>query len=239
MSLSGSVTRIWVLPLWRRNWAYHCAGSLEKSPPPSNWFARFKANAWERAAAKWTALKSAQGGIQGMIRRVAERLVDQVPPEESFLSAIAGASSATGRRRILVHYPSSVSAKLVRKRLMLLTKASRWHQRWSYFWGAATPLLFPLIISPISNIPIVYTGWRWYAHRTAAKGADILADASLEFEPCDGPLDDLAKRAWSDQPISPDDADPPEMSESVDRKLRWLRARGDIPTPSGDESGVR
>lgn len=160
-----------------------------------------------------------------MLRRAAERLVDQVPPEENFLGALA----SSGGGRIEVLYPASLSAKLVRRRLRLLTRTATWHRRWSLVWGIVTPLLIPLVLSPISNIPIVYTFWRWYAHRNAAAGADLLATASLEMAPCQD-LEHLAPRAWSDEPIQPTDAcDFDGLDESLDRKLRWLQIRGELP----------
>ncbi|KAJ8612249.1 hypothetical protein CTAYLR_002892 [Chrysophaeum taylorii] len=227
--------KIVVMPLWRRHWALHAKVVEPVSTKPSGGLGRVQNVIWERSAAQYQALKKAKPGtFRDLLRRVAERVVDQASPEESLLGALAPRSSS-----IQVVFPASLSAKLVRRRLRLVSRHGQRHRCWSLIWGVATPLLFPLVLSPVSNIPIFYAAWRCYAHHKAATGANVLRDVPLELAPSPE-LDDLARRAWSDAPVDPSSTDALEgldgLANSLDRKLRWLRLRGDLPSLSDNRA---
>jgi len=170
--------QIVVVPLWRRHWAFYARRVLKEAPSSEkNVLQRMGAWVWERSARQYDRLKQAKPGtLSFRLRRVADRLEDQVSPEERFLATGGEATSAE------VLHPSYVSPKLARRRLRLVSKQGEaFHRRWMMIWGVATPLLLPLILSPFSNLPVVYAYWRWHSHRSASKGARHIAAADYTF----------------------------------------------------------
>lgn len=203
--------RVVVVPVWQRHWLFH-AEPLATKTEARGWVERAR----QSALRQWETIKTAQPGtFQNVVRRVAERIVDQVPVEETFLGVVGDATA------IDVVHPASLPAKLVRRRLRLLARAGPWHRNWSIAWGVATPLLFPLILSPVSNLPIVYTAWRAYSHRKAHLGANRLLDAPVDFQTYE----------------LPPQVDPDTLASvlgvrlhgALAKKRRWLTKQGLLP----------
>lgn len=203
--------RVVVVPVWQRHWLFH-AEPLASKAQARGWVERAR----QAALRQWETIKAAEPGTaRHLVRRVAERIVDQVPVEETFLGVVGDAAA------IDVVHPASLPAKLVRRRLRLMARAGPWHRRWSIVWGLATPLLFPLILSPVSNLPIVYTAWRAYSHRNAHLGAKRLLEAPIDFQ--------------TYHPPQQVDADTLEnvlgvrLHGALAKKRRWLAKQGLVP----------
>ena len=144
--MSRPLVQIVVVPVWRRHWTFY-ARDLGKAVEEKGFFQRVGSWFRDRASGQYDALQEAKPGtIQGFLRRIADRLVDQVLPEERFLGTLGPGPAE-------VVHPASVSAKLVRRRLRLVGKNGAFHERWARIWGIATPLFVPRLRPPRADRP--------------------------------------------------------------------------------------
>lgn len=222
MALRGASTRITILPVFRRHWVYYCDS---RAPPPSTPGERAYAALAARASAQWDELqRAAPGSWRDVARRGAEHVLDASrDPDESFLGAAAG----EGDVPVEIVYPASLPERLVRRRLRRLAAArARDHRRGEVLWACALPILAPLLLTPITKLPLFYAAWRWRSHGAARRGAERLAVAPTTLRASaalDAPEDDaVLDAAAADRVV---DGSGPHVAH----KVRWLRSRGLLP----------
>ena len=133
----------------------------------------FAADAARRAAASFAARFKEWGeSPAGSWRRGAHRLgslaLDRIHPDDQVLAALPPACSS-----VELVYPESAHPDEARRALRELfaerARAVATRFRLNAFVGV--PLTFPMMFTPLSNLPMYWFGWRAYEQRTAARRA--------------------------------------------------------------------
>lgn len=60
--------------------------------------------------------------------------------------------------------------------------AARHHRRRFMWWILASIPQIPLMVTPLPNVTVYYTGWRLYSHYQAAKGAKVIKHGFTELD---------------------------------------------------------
>ncbi|KAK9923883.1 hypothetical protein M0R45_032281 [Rubus argutus] len=119
----------------------------------------------------WIGLEKApEGTFKNKLHGVGLKLLARVKPSEIFLKSISNEVS-----HIEVTYPSSLNARLVRRRLRhIATRGSIIHKK--YLYGSVTllPLTSAFTVLPLPNIPFFWCLFRTYSHWRALKGSEKL-----------------------------------------------------------------
>ena len=192
---NGVTLQTLVLPIFRRYWLWHAwlDRAAIPGPPLRRWRdgstleERFQilgqslsAKATRRLEVEWTKLESAkEGSLRNRVFRLAQAVLSREDPRETFLKEVAYGD--VGKLDIL--YPSEMKEKLVRRRLRLLAVESiKRHRRRLLWWSLAAVPQIPLMLTPLPNVTVYYTGWRLYSHYQAMKGAKLLTHGFLEID---------------------------------------------------------
>ncbi|XP_048419932.1 uncharacterized protein LOC125468333 [Pyrus x bretschneideri] len=203
--------RVIVFPVRGRNWCF--SRSVEPlvsdsaSSPPSqtpstlkDLWKKYNSNANDKAIANplavnaellvdfvstkmniaWIGLeKSPRGSFKNKIHGLGLKLLSRVKPSEIFLKSIS--NEVTG---VEVKYPSSLNARLVRRRLRYIAmRGSIIHRK--YLYGSVTllPLTSACAVLPLPNIPFFWCLFRTYSHWRALKGSErllkLVSDSSV------------------------------------------------------------
>jgi hypothetical protein len=189
--MAGRVKAL-VLPIWRRHWLCHAwqadpaaAAAATAAAPRRSW--RDGQNLEERFGiladsladrlsarllAEWRKLEAAaEGSLRGRAYRAAQAVLAREPPEEAFFKAVPSEPGA----ELEVAYPASLSKRLVRRRLRAAAAAARRrHRRLLLGWALAAAPQAPLLLTPLPNVTVYYTGYRIYSHWRALQGARAL-----------------------------------------------------------------
>lgn len=202
-----SATRAVVLPIFRRYWLWHAwqeaggaaaagaskagrnAGAAATATAPRSW--REGVNLEEKAQllgqqatrwvqsklwAEWRKLETApEGSLRNRGYRMAQAVLAREDPRETFLKNVPAKPGP-----LEVMYPTAFREKLVRRRLRhVAADGRRRHMTRLLWWMLAMVPQLPLMVTPLPNITVYYTGYRIYSHLRALQGAKAL-EQSLE-----------------------------------------------------------
>ncbi|XP_058226951.1 uncharacterized protein LOC131335555 isoform X1 [Rhododendron vialii] len=137
----------------------------------------FASNKMNRA---WTGLEKAPpGSFKNKLYGLGLRLLARVKPSEIFLKSISKEVT-----KVEVTFPSSLSPRLVRRRLRhIAQRGTIIHKR--YFYGSVSllPLTTAFTVLPLPNIPFFWVLFRSYSHWRALKGSErllqLVSDSSV------------------------------------------------------------
>jgi len=138
----------------------------------------FASNKMNRA---WTGLEKAPpGSFKNKLYGLGLRLLARVKPSEIFLKSISKEVT-----KVEVTFPSSLNARLVRRRLRhIAQRGAVIHKR--YFYGSVSllPLTTAFTVLPLPNIPFFWILFRTYANWRALKGSErllqLVSDSSVK-----------------------------------------------------------
>uniref|UniRef100_A0A5B6YN86 Uncharacterized protein n=1 Tax=Davidia involucrata TaxID=16924 RepID=A0A5B6YN86_DAVIN len=119
----------------------------------------------------WAGLEKApDGSFKNKLYGLGLRLLSRVKPSEIFLKSISKEVT-----KVEVIYPSSLNARLVRRRLRhIAVRGFVIHKR--YFYGSVSllPITSAFAVLPLPNIPFFWILFRTYSHWRALKGSERL-----------------------------------------------------------------
>lgn len=119
----------------------------------------------------WTGLEKApEGSFKNKIYGVGVWLLSRVKPSEIFLKSIS--KDVTG---VEVTYPTSLNARLVRRRLRHIAMSGAiTHKKYMYGSASLLPLSTVFMVLPLPNIPFFWLLYRTYSHWRAWQGSEKL-----------------------------------------------------------------
>lgn len=127
----------------------------------------------------WTALEKAPtGSVKNKIHGLGLRLLSRVKPSEIFLKSISKEVT-----NVEIVYPSSLNARLVRRRLRhIALRGTVMHKK--YFYGSVSllPVTSVFMVLPLPNIPFFWILFRTYSHWRALQGSEKLLQLVSESE---------------------------------------------------------
>jgi hypothetical protein len=137
----------------------------------------------------WKGLEEAPtGSIKNRIHGVGLKLLSGVKPSEIFLKSISNEI-----KDVEVVFPSSLNARLVRRRLRhIAMRGTVLHKK--YFYGSVTllPLTSVFMVLPLPNIPFFWILFRTYSHWRARQGSEklleLVSDSSAKPKSSTRPL---------------------------------------------------
>lgn len=192
-------TRALVVPVFRRYWLWHAwregggvaAGAAQAGGKAGKQLRDWKegmnleekaqllgqhVNRWvqSRLWNEWRKLETAQEGtMRNRGFRMAQAVLAREDPRETFLKNIPAKPAP-----IEVLYPTSFKEKLVRRRLRhVASDGRRRHTTRLLWWALAMVPQLPLMVTPLPNLTVYYTGYRIYSHLRALQGARALEQA--------------------------------------------------------------
>lgn len=119
----------------------------------------------------WIGLEKApSGSLKNKIHGLGLKLLARVKPSEIFFQSISKEVS-----NVEITYPSSLNARLVRRRLRHIAKRGTIIHR-KHFYGsvALLPLTTAFTVLPLPNIPFFWVLFRTYSHWRALQGSEKL-----------------------------------------------------------------
>ncbi|XP_028752220.1 uncharacterized protein C23H3.12c-like [Neltuma alba] len=128
----------------------------------------FVANKMNKA---WIGLEKApEGSFKNKVHGLGLRLLSRVKPSEIFLRSITKDIT-----RVEVIYPSSLDARLVRRRLRhVAMRGTIIHKKYLYGSVSMLPLTSSLAVLPMPNVPFFWNLFRAYSHWRALQGSERL-----------------------------------------------------------------
>lgn len=155
---------------------------------PEKILPRFAAR-WVARTNAWCAETYAQWGEQPIgswrrrLRDLGAWALDRIPPEETTLGGLPPVISS-----VEVAYPQSADVRVVRRLLreeLLGAKADLTRRR-AWTNAGIAPLLLPLALTPLSNVPIYWIGWRAWTQMRASKNGVAARDFLASSAPLAG-----------------------------------------------------
>lgn len=184
---SAAALRLVVLPYFRRHWLFATSGpaapgaAAEEAGLP-RFAARLVDRGWAYAAGQWeTAARAEEGTLRRRVYNLALSLMSNIKPSESFLMSVPlKAHRECGS--VVVIYPKTMDARVVHDRLASLVRVqAAEHRRAMWMWCAALPVIMPIGILPVPNLPFYWNVYRIYCNWRAAQGGEelrkLIADA--------------------------------------------------------------
>ena len=178
---AAEVTRVLVLPLARRVWLFHAggAGAAERARRAEElrrirgWGPRELAGRLEAFGGREVERlqAAAPGTFRGWLWKWAQALQTRIDPRETTLRGVPRPCP-----ELRVTYPASLAETLVRRRLRLLAGREAAEKQCTYVWGAALFASTPLLVLPVSNLPLYWAFYRGYCHYAAWKGGGALRE---------------------------------------------------------------
>lgn len=145
---------------------------ISSNPKPLNANAEllldFASNKMNKA---WVGLEKApEGTLKNKLYGLGLRLLARVKPSEIFLKSISKEVS-----KVHVAFPSSLNARLVRRRLRHVALRGNFIHK-KYFYGSVSllPFTFAFSVLPLPNIPFFWISFRTYSHWQALQGSERL-----------------------------------------------------------------
>ena len=136
---------------------------------PEKILPRFAAR-WVARTNAWCAETYAQWGEQPIgswrrrLRDLGAWALDRIPPEETTLGGLPPVISS-----VEVAYPQSADVRVVQRLLREeLLGARRTDEATRVDKRGVAPLLLPLMLTPLSNVPIYWIGWRAWTQMRAS-----------------------------------------------------------------------
>ncbi|XP_054780032.1 uncharacterized protein C23H3.12c isoform X2 [Prosopis cineraria] len=128
----------------------------------------------------WIGLENApEGSFKNKIHGLGLRLLSRVKPAEIFLRSITKEVT-----RVEVIYPSSLDARLVRRRLRHVAMRGKIiHKKYLYGSISMLPLTSSFAVLPLPNVPFFWNLFRAYSHWRALQGSEklfqLVSDSSI------------------------------------------------------------
>ncbi|KAH7546984.1 uncharacterized protein C23H3.12c [Ziziphus jujuba] len=169
-SLSDSSTAQQTPSTLRELWTTIFSSNPKSSTSKPELLIDFGVNKMDKA---WKGLEKApEGSFKNKIHGLGLRLLSRIKPSEMFLKSIPKDVTS-----VEVIYPSSLNARLVRRRLRhIAMRGSVIHK--NYFYGSVTllPLTAVFTVLPLPNIPFFWILFRTYSNWRAFKGSEKLLE---------------------------------------------------------------
>lgn len=156
------------------------------SAGPEKIFPRFAAR-WVTRTNAWCAETYQEwgehpiGSWRRRLRDLGAWALDRIPPEETTLGGLPPVVSS-----VEVAYPQSADVRVVERLLrdeLLGAKADLTRRR-AWVNAGVMPLFLPLAVTPLSNVPIYWVGWRaWMQWRASTHGVaarDFLQNSAVD-----------------------------------------------------------
>ncbi|KAK4268995.1 hypothetical protein QN277_022209 [Acacia crassicarpa] len=137
----------------------------------------FVANKMNKA---WIGLEKApEGSFKNKLHGLGLRLLSRVKPSEIFLRSITKEVT-----RVEVIYPSSLDARLVRRRLRhVAMRGTIIHKKYLYGSISMLPVTSAFAVLPLPNVPFFWNLFRAYSHWRALQGSErlfrLVSDSSI------------------------------------------------------------
>jgi hypothetical protein len=133
-----------------------------------------------RLMAEWNKLESAADGtLRHRGYRMAQAVLSREDPDETFFKQVPIDPGS----ELEISYPAALKERLVRRRLRhLAANGHRLHRCRLAAWGLAMVPQLPLMLTPLPNLTVYYTGYRIYSHYKALQGCKALERAFLELD---------------------------------------------------------
>ncbi|KAJ0074744.1 hypothetical protein Patl1_33872 [Pistacia atlantica] len=183
--------RLVVFPVKGRNWCFSRSIDPLVSEPASSLTPSTFKQLWHRVSTSknsnhlelltdfislkmnraWVGLETApQGSLKNKIHGLGLKLLARVKPSEIFLKSISKEVT-----NLEVNYPSSLNARLVRRRLRhIARRGTIIHKNYLYGSVSLLPLTFAFSVLPLPNIPFFWILFRTYSHWRALQGSEKL-----------------------------------------------------------------
>uniref|UniRef100_A0A7N0RGN9 Uncharacterized protein n=1 Tax=Kalanchoe fedtschenkoi TaxID=63787 RepID=A0A7N0RGN9_KALFE len=119
----------------------------------------------------WTGVEQApQGTFKNKLYGLGLKLLARVKPSEIFLKSITKEVS-----EVEIVYPTSLNARLVRRRLRhIASRGCIIHKKYFYVSASLVPLTTAFAVLPLPNIPFFWVLFRTYSHWRALQGSERL-----------------------------------------------------------------
>ncbi|XWS18753.1 hypothetical protein CRYUN_Cryun32bG0072000 [Craigia yunnanensis] len=128
----------------------------------------------------WLGLEKApEGSFKNKLHGLGLRLLARVKPSEILLKSIT--KEVTD---VQITYPSSLNARLVRRRVrQIALRGTVIHRK--YFYGSVSllPLTTAFTVLPLPNIPFFWVLFRTYSHWQALQGSEKLLQLVSDYSP--------------------------------------------------------
>lgn len=150
-------------------------GAIVEEAGMPKFAARLVDRGWGYAEQQWEiASKAKEGTLRWRVYRLALSLMSNIKPSESFLMSVP-LKAHRKCASIEVIYPKTMDSRVVRDRLVSLvrTQAAE-HRRAMWMWCAALPVIMPIGILPVPNLPFYWNVYRIYCNWRAAQGGEQL-----------------------------------------------------------------
>ncbi|GAB4823824.1 hypothetical protein N2152v2_010870 [Parachlorella kessleri] len=204
----------------------------------------------QRIFTEWRKLEQAKEGTwKNRAYRLAQAVLAREDPQETFLKSLP-----TETADVEVIYPAScfggvqeagLGEKRVRRRLRLLTEeAHQRHRNRMALWVLAMVPQLPLMVTPLPNVTVYYTGYRLYSNYRALQGtkslercfSDLsskqlraLRDDLLRYQARGG---ELPKQLWPYKLIQQEK----EYLDLLSPESLWQRLHPDVPRKQPGEA---
>lgn len=189
----------------------------------------------EKIKKEWQELEQAPPGTwKSRFAQMGSKLMDQIPPSETFLKNASAHAAAVKRARkhgssdeassaeskhecteeekCELIYPSCLPREDVEEALVhMLDTNAAYHKRWLILNVMCLPLSAAMAVLPGPNVFVVWNGFRVYSHMQARKGALYLADIIARHE-----AEDLVKFRPCDELSTIESEDWDELGEDDD-----------------------
>ncbi|EFN57694.1 hypothetical protein CHLNCDRAFT_142893 [Chlorella variabilis] len=189
-------TRVLLLPIFRRHWLWHAEGGAAAAAAAAadvqgkagqalrNWregrnleekvqLLGQRANRWvqRRLWTEWHKLETAsEGTLRNRGYRMAQAVLAREDPRETFLKNLPSKPAP-----VEVIYPTAYKERMVRRQLRhVAADGRRRHTMRLVWWMLAMVPQLPLMLTPLPNITVYYTGYRIYSHFRALQGTKAL-----------------------------------------------------------------
>ncbi|KAB1218268.1 hypothetical protein CJ030_MR3G026148 [Morella rubra] len=128
----------------------------------------------------WIGLEKApQGSLKNRIHGLGLRLLARVKPSEIFFQSISKEVT-----NVEVTYPSSLNARLVRRRLRhIAMRGTIIHKKYFYSSVSLLPLTTVFAVLPLPNIPFFWILFRTFSHWRALQGSEKLLQLVSDSSP--------------------------------------------------------
>lgn len=195
----GFTRQVLVLPVFRHYWLWHsldgAAASAAAAALPkalADW--RSGANLEEkfhlmgqhlsrwfqqRLQSEWQKLKVApDGSLRNWGFKMAQAVLSREDPRETFFKCLPAEQAP-----VEFTYPDAFQERLVRRRLRhIAADGLRVHRTRLVWWMLAIVPQVPLMVTPLPNITVYYTGYRIYSHYRALQGIKTLEKSLTELD---------------------------------------------------------
>ncbi|KAI7842265.1 hypothetical protein COHA_003906 [Chlorella ohadii] len=247
--------RVLLVPIFRRHWLWYAWGGRTAAAaveagraaaaavkPPRDWRQGVNleekahllsqlARSWvqRRLWSEWHKLETArEGTMRNRGFKMAQAVLAREDPRETFLKNLPAKAAP-----VEVVYPTAFREKLVRRRLRhVCADSRRRHTTRLMWWVLALVPQLPLMLTPLPNITVYYTGYRIYSHYRALQGCKAL-------EECLEQLNSKQLRTLRDELLLLQEQTPGLKYPRDEWPSKLIRREHRGSSPLGDEAAMK